>query len=205
MADITVCHSTPRWVEAPPSEPGSIDPLGYRAQADRIAEGMLPGLTIATTRARYLSFLCWAKQECDGRETEIDRWEVAMAVGEWRRHKANHTHSYLGSQTLDRLQLASGDAVPRRLNQQTARVIYAGLLPSCGLEDDNGKLTERGLRLAAEYGKAVPVSSCPRIVWRCDQMPCLGKIRSREREYLEYALSSREHGKKLRRSGRMTR
>ncbi len=106
----------PSWVEPSPDEPGSTDPLGYQAEADRIAEELLPGVTVQTRRARYLSFLCWAMDHTGNKPAEIDRWEIALSTGEYLRPKCNATCSYLGSLLLKQRNHAPGDRVPVRLH-----------------------------------------------------------------------------------------
>jgi hypothetical protein len=77
----------PAWVAHPEMQPGSIDPLGYQAEVDEISNRILPGVTVFTTRVRYMSFLCWAYREARGDDSMIDRWEVALSAGEFSRHK----------------------------------------------------------------------------------------------------------------------
>ena len=56
-----------RWVLADPSRKRAVDPLGMGAQADQLADLLLPQLSVATTRARYFSFLCWAVRKSAGK------------------------------------------------------------------------------------------------------------------------------------------
>src|SRR5579862_1996916 len=149
--------SLPQWVDPPPSEPGSIDPLGYLAPSDRLAEALLPGMTVLTLRARYLSFLCWAIRETGNDAQQIDRWEVALSLGEHLRHQ-NGTcgrGGYLGSRILSSWH---GRDIPRRLHVQTARILYAGLLRSSGLLDAHGSLTDLGTKVASAFGAHIPRS-----------------------------------------------
>ncbi len=175
----------PSWVDPAPSEPGSIDPLGYLAQSDGIAEQLLPGVTVLTNRARYLSFLCWAIQKTDGNLKGIDQWEVALSVGEHRRHGNGRVEpcKFLGSRLLRQRQPSDSDLLPRRLHVQTARLLYSGLLRSCGLTNARGTLSELGQKIAAIFDKCVP-RSLPVRVRRCDSMPCLSEISTRELRYL---------------------
>jgi hypothetical protein len=177
-------------VESPPSEPGSIDPLGYRIESDRIAENLLPGITVNTRRARYLSFLCWALDRFGLDPEETDRWEVALSVGEWLRHGSSNECSYRGIDRLSQLRLSSGDLVPRRLLQQSARVFYAGLLSSAGFVDQSGELTDLGKKLAVEFGKAIGSKKRPKRVRGCAELPCVGELRNREGSLIAEGLLS---------------
>ena len=183
-----VWRSAPRWVESPPSEPGSIDPLGYRIQSDQIAEKLLPGLTVNTRRARYLSFLCWALDRFGPDPEEIDRWEVALSVGERLRHGSSNECSYRGVDRLSQLRLSPGDPVPPRLLQQSARVFYDALLSSAGFVDQSGELTDLGKRLAGEFGKTIGSKKRPRRVWGCAQLPCVSDLPNREARLIEKGL-----------------
>ena len=118
----------PSWVELPPSEPGSIDPLGYQAEVDRISDTILPGVTVLTRRARYLCFLCWAIKRTGNNPAEIDRWEIALSVGEFLRHQDGKECSYLGVGLLRQRNIKRGDIVPQKLHKLKARTSYSGLL-----------------------------------------------------------------------------
>lgn len=182
----------PYWVEPPPALPGSIDPLGYLAESDQTAEQLLPGMTVSTTRARYLSFLCWAIRETGNDSLEIDRWEIALSISEFLRHSSNkNVCTYLGVQLLQQRkpQLQPGDRIPSRLHVQTARILYSGLLVSCGLFDEKGdQLTKLGQRVANEFSKDMGPKTRPKQVFRCEGMPCLSQIRDREMDYLRQGL-----------------
>jgi hypothetical protein len=180
MAILNVWRSAPRWVESPPSEPGSIDPLGYRIESDRIAEKLLPGVTVNTRRARYLSFLCWASDRFGLDPDETDRWEVALSVGEWLRHGSSRVCSYRGIDRLSELTPRPGDPVKPRLLQQSARVLYSGLLSSAGFVDQSGALTDLGGKLAVEFGKAIGSKKRPKRVRGCAGLPCVSDLPNRE-------------------------
>lgn len=72
----------PNWVEPDPLRSRAVDALGLQAIADRLADRLLPGLSVLTTRARYFTFLCWARREIgsDVNERAIHQWEVALAI-----------------------------------------------------------------------------------------------------------------------------
>lgn len=198
MSRFAFTLTAPSWIEPPPTEPGSIDPLGYLARAERLAEQLLPGVTVATRRARYLSFLCWATRETRGKAREIDGWEVALSVGEYLRHGSEErVCSYLGSRLAQQRELEPGDHLPTRLQVQTSRLLYSGLLRSCSLCDESGALTDLGKRVADEFEKDMP-GSRPRQVFRCKAMPCLSKIRGHERGWLRKALLESNDASKIR-------
>lgn len=74
----------PTWVEPNPLRSRATDALGLQAVADQLADRLLPGLSVATTRARYFTFLAWAR-DMDGRdyrERNIHRYEVRLALME---------------------------------------------------------------------------------------------------------------------------
>lgn len=178
----------PAWLEPPPTDPGSIDPLGFLARAEKLADQLLPGVTVTTRRIRYLSFLCWAIEEAEGNTTEIDRWEVALSVGEHLRHRDETTEcSYLGKRLLEQQELDSGAMVPGRLHVQTARLLYSGLLQSCGLCNESRDLTDLGRKIAREFGNEMPRSR-PRQIFRCNTLPCISNPRRKERRWLQEAL-----------------
>ena len=165
----------PSWVSPPPIEPGSIDPLGYQAQVDQMANCILPGVTVFTSRIRYLSFLCWALRETEGRESEIDRWDVALSVGEDLRHRGDGTCPYLGVRLIAGMGLNSNDALPARLHTPSARLRYMGLLRSCGFVDARNVVTPLGSKIAEPFGQHCP-RRLPRKVSACEQMPCLSDV-----------------------------
>jgi hypothetical protein len=71
-------------VEPDPLRARATDSLGLQAAADRLADRLLPGLSVLTTRARYFTFLTWAR-DVGGREYQernIHRLEVALALVE---------------------------------------------------------------------------------------------------------------------------
>lgn len=191
MTALSLC---PFWVEPPAIEPGSLDPLGDQARAEALAERLLPGVTVQTKRMRYLSFLCWARAR-GLEDSATDRWEVALSLGEYARDQEDDDHrlrcAYLGRRLLGERKLAHRDRVPRRLHQQTARVLYRALLRTSGLLDENEDLTDLGKDLACKFGKKIP-KTLPAQVFRCRTMPCLSwegeEVGALERRRLAEAL-----------------
>lgn len=179
-------HS-PSWVSPPLTESGSIDPLGYQAQVDHLANQLLPGVTVYTSRIRYLSFLCWAICKTGWQISAIDRWDVALSIGEHLRHQSDRTCRYLGVRLIDQRGLSPKDPLPPRLHTPSARLRYMGLLRSCGFVDAEDELTPLGSKIADQFGQDCP-SSLPKEVWRCDRMPCLSVIGRWENRWLREGL-----------------
>lgn len=88
MAIVTIYRLLPSWVESDPLRGRATDSLGLQSSADRIADVLLPGLSVQTTRARYYSLLVWARRACGKHpdEARIHRLEVALAVREAMLH-----------------------------------------------------------------------------------------------------------------------
>jgi hypothetical protein len=65
-------QSLPSWVETDPLRGRAVDALGLQATADRIADEILPDLSVLTNRARYFAVLAWARKVC-GTHADEDR------------------------------------------------------------------------------------------------------------------------------------
>jgi hypothetical protein len=107
----------PSWVEPDPLRARATDSLGLQATADRLADRVLPGLSVLTTRARYFTFLAWAR-EVGGRdyqERNIHRREVALALVEASLSEGDADHSkacrFVGSRNIKSRQIPL-DRVP---------------------------------------------------------------------------------------------
>ena len=106
----------PSWVEPDPLRGRAVDALGLQATADRIADDLLPGLSVLTTRARYFTFLAWARASCGSNhdETRVHRLEVALAIREAQLSASDPDHRddcrYVGSRSLARVPFTT---VPR--------------------------------------------------------------------------------------------
>lgn len=199
---LSVLTSGPLWVESPAVESGSVDPLGFQIEADRIAAELLPGVTVFTTRARYPSFLCWALSHYGDNTAEIDRWEIALSVGEYLRHRDDGLRcSYRGKQLLTSRdksgRLNGSERLPTRLYKQTARGLYGGLLRSCALVDESEELSPLGQKITAEFERDLPRRR-PAVIWACARnLPCLSELRAREKRWLwEALLESNEDTRK---------
>jgi len=187
LASYAPIRHLPLWVKAPMQIEGSIDPLGYSVESDALAALLLPGVTVQTSRARYLSFLCWAIQKCGNDQRAIDRWEIALSVGEHLRHGKDTSCSFLGSGILNQRQYPLNDPLPRQLHVQSARLLYSGLARSCGLIQDNRGLSSTGAKLAKYFAHSV-LASLPKKLSKCAGMPCLSEIGANEAKYLYRAL-----------------
>ena len=84
MAQASLRRILPAWVEVDPLRGRAVDALGLQTTADRIADEILPGLSVLTNRARYFPLLAWGRRVCGTRPDEyrIHRIEVALAVRE---------------------------------------------------------------------------------------------------------------------------
>jgi hypothetical protein len=168
-------------------EAGSIDPLGYQAEADAISEAILPGITVFTSRIRYLSFLCWAVRTTGANRSSIDRWDVALSIGEYQRHDRGDGCKYPGVLLLEWRELNDNDPVPSRLHTPPVQQRYLGLARSCGFVNEEEKCTATGETLADYFGKDVP-GTLPKVVWACRKMPCLSLAGGWEKRHLHEGL-----------------
>lgn len=148
-----------RWVQADPSIERAVDPLGMGAQADRIADFLLPQLSVTTSRARYLSFLCWAVRKSAGSLPMIHRLEAELALEEAQRHQGDSSDTcpgIVGRRTaLKYLQKYDWKPPkrPERLYKITAFATHRPTLRSLKLLTDSRspELTEEGGRLATLF------------------------------------------------------
>lgn len=169
-----------KWVLADPASERAVDPLGMGAQADQIADLLLPQLSVATIRARYFSFLCWAVRKSSGVSapmTAIHRREAELALGEARRHHDEPAQACPG--VIGRTRAASYleehdgklPARPERLYKNTAFATYRPAMRALGLlaSSRSPVLTDEGKRLANAFDKS-----------RGRKSPCLGEISAAE-------------------------
>ena len=151
----------PRWLEPLKLPPSSRDPLGFQAPAERLANELLPGLNVFTSRVGYYGFLAWAVQlvndsPCPGGQTRQDRLhrlERALALCEFVWHGADdNSCPLLGQRSKTRvLQDAEGDRfrVPKRILKNQASTgayrLYFTSLRSLGFALDDADLGAEGL------------------------------------------------------------
>lgn len=169
-----------------------MDPLGYQGEVDRIANLLLPGVTVNTQRIRYLSFLCWAIRMTDNRPALIDLWDMALSVGEYQRDHESPCRFIGSNKCLEKAEeLRPGNRLRKRpLLDLTARKRYLGLARETGLvisQGQNIRLTELGEVVANEFGKGCP-RKLPARVSGCLQMPCLSEMTKRELAQLHVGL-----------------
>lgn len=173
----------PRWLDAQKMPPSSRDPLGLQAYAERIANKMLPGLTVTTTRIGYYGFLCWAIDHVNNREIikgssrreMLHRLERALVLCEFVNHGPTDDRCRLiGQRSRTQILQSAEDGsfpLPSRIvkNQTTAGALrlYATSLVSMGflIEEPtaaaDGKLPwtlqePTGRKLARAFATRVP-------------------------------------------------
>jgi hypothetical protein len=170
-----------RWVLADPSRERAVDPIGMGSQGDRIADILLPQLSVATTRARYLSFLCWAVDKSAGSPSMtrmIHRLEAEFAIEEAERHRrddpASDCPGVVGrGRALEYLKTHDWNPpkYAERLYKNTAFATYRPTMRGLGLLTYNRTptLTDEGKQLAAIF------QAC-----RGRRPRCLGDISKKE-------------------------
>jgi hypothetical protein len=151
----------PRWLEPLRLPPSSRDPLGLQAPAERLANELLPGLTVFTNRVGYYGFLAWAVQHvnelpCPNHQTRqerLHRLERALVLCEFVYHgQYDDSCPLLGQRSKTQvLQGAEGDRyhVPKRIlkNQASAGAyrLYFTSLQSMGIAQEAPELGAEGL------------------------------------------------------------
>lgn len=153
------------WVQPDPNRERAVDPIGTSAQADVIADDLLPQLSSRTLRARYLSYLCWAVGKTAGAANQLEQihhLEALLAVAEARRHTADPESpdaelqscpGVIGRRSMQRY-FAERDGKdperPERLYKNTAFATYRPMMRSLGLITGarHWRLTPVGERLA---------------------------------------------------------
>jgi hypothetical protein len=149
------------WVLADPSSERAVDALGMGAQADQIADFLLPQLSGRTSRARYFSFFCWAVRKSKGYLPLIHKLEAELAIEEAQRHEDDSSNACPGvvgrSRALKYIQEHNGNPPPKpeRLYKNTAFAAYRPTLRGLGLltNDRSPHLTDEGDRLASLFEK----------------------------------------------------
>ena len=151
----------PRWLEPLKLPPSSRDPLGFQALAERLANELLPGVTVFTNRVGYYGFVAWAVQQVNqlslpsgvNRLDRLQRLERALALCEFTHHgMGNDTCTLLGQRSKTQiLQGARADRfqVPPRIlkNQTTAGAyrLYYTSMQSLGFAVESTELAAEGL------------------------------------------------------------
>jgi hypothetical protein len=153
----------PAWVEPDPLRARAIDALALQAVADRLADRLLPGLSVLTTRARYFTFLAWARDESgrDHDERRIHRYEVALVFAEalLSDEDGNHAEScqFVGSRNIRTLPRERIPADPRNVYKVPAWRAYRASMVALGLIERAPRfsLTDEGADAAKFFRKAV--------------------------------------------------
>lgn len=159
MTNRELRHTLPSWVEADPLRGRAVDALGLQATADRIADEILPDLSVLTNRARYFAMLSWARKTCGKRvdESRIHALEVSLAVREWLIHgKATEEDNqercrYVGSRNLAGLRLTAPPPDARDAYRVPVWRAYRASMRGLGLLDRDDALTDEGLGLARRF------------------------------------------------------
>lgn len=192
----------PSWVEADPLRGRAVDALGLQATADRIADEILPDLSVLTTRARYFAMLAWARKVCGRRadEERIHALEVALAVREWALHGPTDRGDerercrYVGSRNLAALGLTTPPDDPRVAYRVPVWRAYRASMRGLGLLDGDDALTDDGAELARHFTAACR----PRDTRGLTLLPasaCLSELRPPEASIIERVLGVRRRGK----------
>jgi hypothetical protein len=172
----------PNWLEPHRLPAGSRDPLGFQNFAEGLANTILPGLTVFTSRIGYYGLIAWAVREINGKRPNagislrdhFQRIERAYVLCEFIHHGAGSDDCrVLGQRSKSEvLQSAQHDRflVPARIlkNQTSAGALrlYMTSMQSLGFAELRPELgadgllplaiTDLGQRLAHEFGKRVP-------------------------------------------------
>lgn len=184
----------PAWVEPDPLRARATDALALQAVADRLADRLLPGLSVLTTRARYFTFLAWARDESgrDHDERGIHQYEVALAFAEalLSDEDVGHAEScqFVGSRNIRTLPRDRIPADPRHVYKVPAWRAYRASMVALGLIGGAPEfsLTDQGTDAAKFFRKAVRHRKGPR-----SPLPgraCLSAISAAERRQMRDAL-----------------
>lgn len=202
MSSREISQSLPSWVEADPLRGRAVDALGLQGTADRIADEILPDLSVLTTRARYFAMLAWARKVCGSRadEDRIHSLEVALAVREWLVHGKVASEAdgdrcrYVGSRNLAGLRPESPPKDPRDAYRVPVWRAYRASMRGLGLLERDDSLTDEGIGLARRFVAACrPKDSSGRTP--LPEGACLSELRQREATIIESALGLRKKGK----------
>lgn len=187
----------PSWVEADPLRGRAIDALGLQLTADKIAEELLPGISVLTNRARYYAVLAWARRACGSAVDEqlIHRLEVALASREALLHAGREdTCRYVGSQNLRGYSGKLPPDKPTLAYQSPVWRSYRASMRSLGLLDPSDALTSEGDALARQFARACK----PKELSGKRMLPdgaCLSRMSAAEGAIIESALGVWKKGK----------
>lgn len=131
----------PAWVEPDPLRARATDALALQAVADRFVDRLLPGLSVLTTRARYFTFLAWARDESgrDHDEHRIHRYEVALVFAEALLSDKDGKHAescqFVGSRNIRTIPRNRIPADPRHVYKVPAWRAYRASMVALRRED----------------------------------------------------------------------
>jgi hypothetical protein len=150
----------PRWLDPQKMPPSSRDPLGLQAYAERVANKLLPGLTVNTTRIGYYGFLCWAIDLVNGQQPPVgmsrremlNRLERALVLCEFVHHGPKDDSCRVVGQRSRTQVLQSAEnnryPLPSRIvkNQNSAGALrlYATSLANMGFAEEAPELAVDG-------------------------------------------------------------
>jgi hypothetical protein len=180
----------PSWVEVDPLKSRAIDPLGLQIISGRLADRLLPGLSVLTTRARYFSFLCWARAKTGTvvDERKIHQCEVELALVEARLSANDSEHKnecrFVGRDGIAPFLKANADASvlprdPRTVYKVPVWRAYRASMADLGLLEGSPShlLTDTGHQAASAFQRAIGVRSK-----RLPEKACLSRIRESPKE-----------------------
>lgn len=191
----------PNWVEADPLRSRATDALGLQVVADRLADRLLPGLSVLTNRARYFTFLCWARN-CTGTDHDehtIHRWEVALALAEAQLSNRDQEHEkdcrFVGSRNAKRYVGHLPPSDPRNVYKVPAWRAYRASMIALGLVQDTPRfgLSDEGKEAARLFRVAVRPQGTP--ARPLPDSACLSQVSRSERKLLRYLLGISRRGR----------
>ena len=158
--DLELAALLPRWLDPQKMPPSSRDPLGLQAHAERVANKLLPGLTVNTTRIGYYGFLCWAIDFVNARQPPagmsrremLNRLERALVLCEFVHHGSEDGSCRVVGQRSRMQVLQSSEnnryRLPNRIvkNQNSAGALrlYATSLANMGFAEEAPELAVDG-------------------------------------------------------------
>lgn len=180
----------PSWVEPDPLRSRATDALGLQVVADRLAEKLVPGLSVLTTRARYFTFLCWARHQLgrDHDEAGIHRWEVALTLAEARISDRDPEHAeecrFVGSRNVKGLPRERLPRDPKSVYKVPAWRAYRASMIALGLVEGPPRflLRDEGEYAASRFQASVRVRGGT--TRPLPDRACLSRISSHERHLL---------------------
>jgi hypothetical protein len=201
MTPPSLHRTLPTWVEADPLRSRALDALGLQTTADRIADQLLPGLSVLTSRPRYYALLAWARRAC-GRyvdEHRIHRMEVALAIREAMLHRESDSGDprrcrFVGSRNLAGGTFRTPPTDPKDAYRVPVWRAYRASMRSLDLLATNDELTDDGVALARRFADACR----PKDASGATMLPasaCLSAMGSREGELIEAMLGVRKKGR----------